>query len=321
MYQISSLLRAPGMMVNTSYSDGCHSLAALAWATLYIMKKLLIATDFSANAKHAAEYGYQLAKQLKAGVFLCNTVTIPAEVPMAGLAAWPPDEGELILEDSVEELKRLKAHLEHTDHTTSFRPPVDYLNETGTVRQTVNEAVAKQKVDLIIAGSHEQDRLGTFLLGNHTHELIEFAIKPLLIIPGTTRFTPVKKIAFATDLENPENDLKHLYELIEFAKLLGAEILLTHIYKSKDHSANFEKGIEEFLTEISNKANYPQIYYRIIKQDKVELGLDWLCEHGQIDMLAMVHRPHDFLDSILKGSHTKKMAAHIAIPLLVFPTK
>jgi hypothetical protein len=84
---------------------------------------------------------------------------------------------------------------------------------------------------------------------------------------------------------------------------------------------NFEKGIEKFLLEISNKANYPQIYYRIIKHDKVELGLDWLCEYGHIDMLAMVHRPHDFLDSILNSSHTKKMAGHIAIPLLVFPTK
>lgn len=283
------------------------------------MKKLLIATDFSANAKHAAEYGYLLAKQLKAGVFLCNTVTIPAESAMAGMAVWPQGECDVLLDDSTEELKRLKAHLEHTDHTTTFRPPVDYLNETGTVRQTVNEAVAKQKVDLIVAGSHDPDRLGTFLLENHAHELIESSIKPLLIIPNTTKFIPIKKIAFATDLEHPKNDLEQLYELIAFARLLDAEILLTHIYKNDDHSLNFEKGIEKFLVEVSNKANYPQIYYRIIKHDKVEVGLDWLCEHGHIDMLAMVHKPHGFLDSVLKGSHTKKMADHITIPLLVFP--
>jgi nucleotide-binding universal stress UspA family protein len=306
------------MMGNTSNSDSYHSLRDQALAILYIMKKLLIATDFSANAKHAAEYGYLLAKQLKAGVFLCNTITIPVESAMAGMAVWPHGESDALMDDSTEELKRLKAHLEHTDHTTSFRPPVDYLNETGTVRQTVNEAVAKQKVDMIVAGSHEQDKLSTFLLGNHAHELIEFAIKPLLIIPNTTKFIPVQKIAFATDLQHPENDLEQLYELIAFARLLDAEILLTHVYKNDDYSLNFEKGIEKFLVEVSNKANYPQIYYRIIKHNKVELGLDWLCEHGKIDMLAMVHRPHDFLDSILKDSHTKKMADHITLPLLVF---
>jgi nucleotide-binding universal stress UspA family protein len=309
------------MMINTLNSDYHHSLSTKAKATLYIMKKLLIATDFSANAKHAAEYGYLLAKQLKAGIFLCNTITIPAETSLSGMTIWPQGESDILLDDSNEELKRLKAHLEHTDHTDAFRPPVDYLNEAGTVRQTVNDAVFKQKVDMIIAGSHEPDRLGTFLLGNHAHELIECCIKPLLIIPNTAKFTPIKKIAFATDFENPEDDLEQIYELIDFARLLDAEILLTHIYDGNGHLSKFEKRIEQFLVEISNKANYPQIYYRIIKQDKIESGLDWLCEHSQIDMLAMVHRKHDFLDTILKGSHTKKMANHITIPLLVFPGK
>jgi nucleotide-binding universal stress UspA family protein len=283
------------------------------------MKKLLIATDFSATAKHAAEYAYLLAKQLKAGLFLCNTITVPAEVPMSGMAAWPQGESDTLLDDSTEELKRLKAHLEQTDHTDTFRPPVDYLNEAGTVRDIVNDSTFKQRVDVIIAGAHQQSGLGTFLLGNHTHELIETCIKPLLIIPATASFKLIKKIAFATDLEHPEHDLEQLYELITLAKTLEAEILLTHIHTGNDHSMNFEKEIEKFLVEISNKANYPKIYYRIIKQDKVELGLDWLCEHGQIDMLAMVHRKHDFLDRILYGSHTKKMAAHITIPLLVYP--
>jgi len=285
------------------------------------MKKLLIATDFSANATHAAEYGYQFAKQLKAGIFLCNSITIPVEVPMFGMGVWPQGESAILLDDSDEELKRLKAHLEHADHTDAFRPPVDYLNEAGTVRQTVNDAVFKQKVDMIIAGSHEPDILGTFLLGNHAHELIEFCIKPLLIVPDTAEFKPIQKIAFATDFENPGDDLEQIYQLIDFARLLDAEILLTHIYNGSGHLAKFEKRIEQFLVEISNKANYPQIYYRIIKQDKIQSGLDWLCEHSKIDMLAMVHRKHDFLDSILKGSHTKKMADHITIPLLVFPGK
>ncbi|MES2810339.1 MAG: universal stress protein [Bacteroidota bacterium] len=285
------------------------------------MKKLLIATDFSANAQHAAEYGYQLAKHLKAGIFLCNAVKVLATISPVGMNVWPQDKSELLLEDSTSELKRLKTHLDHTDSTDTFRPPVDYLNETGTVRQTINNATAMQNIDMIVCGSHQADGLSTFLLGNHAHELIEFCAKPLLMIPSTAKFTPVKKIAFATDLEHLENDLEQLYELIAFARLLDAEILLTHIHNNQGHSANYEEGIEKFLSEISNKANYPKIYYRIIKHDTVELGLDWLCEYGHIDILAMVHRPHDFFDDVLKGSHTKKMAEHITKPMLVFPGK
>jgi nucleotide-binding universal stress UspA family protein len=283
------------------------------------MKKILIATDFSATARNAAEYGYLLAKQLRAGVFLCNTIAIPAEVPVSGIAFWSQGDSDTLLEDSTEELKRLKAHLEQNDHTNTFRPPVDYINESGTVWYFVNNSAFKQQVDVIIAGTHEGDGLGSLLSGNHTLELIETCIKPLLIIPQAAAFKPVKKIAFATDLEDPESDLQQLYELIKLAKMLDAEILLTHIKNKAEHAVKFEKRIEEFLAEVSDKANYHKIYYRIIDQDKVELGLDWLCEHGQIDMLAMAHREHGFLENIFKGSHTKKMAGHITIPLLVYP--
>jgi nucleotide-binding universal stress UspA family protein len=309
------------MTTNIGNNDRCHSLIIAVQATLLIMKKLLIATDFSATAKHAAEYAYLLARQLNAGLFLCNTITIPAEVPMSGMVAWPQSESDTLLEESTDELQWLKAHLEQTDHTDAFRPPVDYLNEAGSVGDIVNSATFKQRVDIIVAGSHNQDGLGTFISGNHTNELIENCIKPLLIVPHNAYFKPIEKIAFATDLEHPESDLEQLYELITVARALDAEILLTHVYTKNHHSEHFENGIEKFLIEISNKADYPQIYYRIIKEDKIESGLDWLCEHGQIDMLAMVHRKHDFLDSILYGSHTKKMAGHITIPLLVYPGK
>lgn len=283
------------------------------------MKKILIATDFSATAEHAAEYGYQLAKQLKASLFLCNTITIPAEVHMPGMTVWPQGESDTLLEESTEELKRLKAHLQQSDHTDTFRPPVDYFNEAGTVREIVATATAKEKFDLTIAGAHQSDGLSTFLLGNHINHLIESCIKPLLIIPATANFNLIKKIAFATDFEHPENDLEEIYKLIDLARMLDAEILLTHVYSESAHTLKFEACITEFLAEISNKANYSKIYYRIIKKDKIETGLDWLCKHGQIDILAMVHRKHDFLDSILNGSHTKKMARHINIPLLVYP--
>ncbi|WP_394771990.1 universal stress protein [Mucilaginibacter sp.] len=283
------------------------------------MKKILIATDFSATARNAAEYGYLLAKQLKAGVFLCNTIAIPAEVPVSGIVFWSQGDSDTLLEDSTEELKRLKAHLEHNDHTNTFRPPIDYINESGTVWYFVNNSAFKEQVDVIIAGTHEEDGLGGLLSGNHTLQLIETCIKPLLIIPKAAAFRPIKKIAFATDLEDPESDLQQLYELISMARTLDAEILLTHIKNKEDHAAQFEQHLKKFLAEVSDKANYYNIYYRIVKQDKVECGLDWLCEHGQIDMLAMTHREHSFLENIFRGSHTKKMAGHIIIPLLVYP--
>jgi nucleotide-binding universal stress UspA family protein len=283
------------------------------------MKTLLFPTDFSANARHAAEYGYRLAKQIKANIVLCNAVIVPAEMPQAGFVVWPMEEYDILMDGSADELKKLKAHL--GQDKGGFRPSISCINEVATVTDMVSGIIAKKKIDMVVMGTHGSSGLTSFILGNHTQIMIDGISKPLLLVPASAPTAPIKKIAFATDFKHPEKDLESIYDLVPLAKLLEAEILLTHIYDEKNQSPEFHKWVKQFLTDLSTKANYPHIYYRLVKNGHTENGLDWLCEHGQIDMLAMVHRPHSFFDNLIKGSHTQKMAAHITVPLLVFPVR
>ncbi|MES2276265.1 MAG: universal stress protein [Bacteroidota bacterium] len=282
------------------------------------MKNLLIATDFSTQAKHAAEYGYSLAKQLRANVLLCNALLVPAEVPQAGLVVWPMEEQDILMDGSTSELQRLKAHLEITDHTDKFRPAISYVNEVGTVADVVNSQVT-DKTNLVVMSTHSGDFLGTLLLGDHSKNMIDCARQLLLLVPPAAKVKPIKKIAFATDFKTLDENVEAIYKLIPLAKMLNADILIAHVQRDKEQSPEFINWLKEFLVELSNCAGYPHIYYRIIKNANTEGGLDWLCEHGDIDMLAMLHGKYNFIDRILKGSYTQKMADHIQIPLLVIP--
>ena len=283
------------------------------------MKTILLPTDFSPNAKHAVVYGYKLAKRIKANVILCNAVVVPAEMPQAGFVVWPMEECDVLMDESTDELKKLKAEL--SKDKDAFKPLIGCYNEAGTASDVVNAVIAKKKIDLVVMGTHSSNGLSSFLLGNHSRMMIDSISKPLLLVPAQAPYARVKKIAFATDFKNPEKELEFIYDLIPLAKSLKAEILLTHIYDEKDQSPEFNKWIKEFLLGVSDKADFPYISYRLVKNDHTEKGLDWLCEHGQVDMLAMVHRPHNFFDNLLKGSYTQKIAAHIPIPLLVFPVR
>jgi nucleotide-binding universal stress UspA family protein len=278
------------------------------------MKTILISTDFSANSTHAVEYGYDLARQIKANVVLCNAVVVPAEIPQAGMVVWPMDEYDVLMDGSTEELNKLKENLAHRSDNTAFQPAITCVNETGILTDVVNGIISQQEIDLVVMGTHGKTGISGFIMGNHSRTMINTISKPLLLVPARAPFAPVKKIAFATDFRS-------IYDLLPLARLLHAEILLTHIYDEKNHSPEFEKWVKQFLTEISNKADYPHIYYRVVNNSNPEAGLDWLCEHGQVDMLVMIHRPHNFFDSLLQGSHTQKMAGHICIPLLVFRKK
>jgi nucleotide-binding universal stress UspA family protein len=283
------------------------------------MKTILIPTDFSANATHAAEYGYQFAKQIKGKIILCNAFIIPAELPEAGNVVWPMYEYDEIEESCANDLKALKAKLE-TDEG-GFRPAIKCINETGRLQDVVGEILERYDIELVVMATHRAAGMGDFMLTNHSRKMIECTTKPLLLIPQEAKYVPVRKIAFATDLEDIDQDLDAIFQLVDYARLFNAEILLAYVNHKKYDTVEFKKNMEEILTNLSNKADYPFIYYREIKSHNAESGLDWLCHHGQIDMLAMVHRQNSILKQLLNGSHTQRMAGHITKPLLVFPAK
>jgi len=282
------------------------------------MKKLLVLTDFSAIATHAAEYAYTLAKHINANIILCNAVIVAADIPLAGLAAWPLEERDTFVQNSAEEIKLLKKHLEEYGHTGNYKPAVTFVNDSGTLTNVLNDTLKESQIDLVVMGAHGGDGNNIFLLDDHCMNMIKNIHKPLLLIPLTANFSPFKKIAFATDFKKPDDDLQFIYTLIVLAKQLNAEILLTHIYDGKYQSPGFEQWIKNFLAEIADTANYPHIYYRMDKSRNTETRLDWLSEHEQVDLLAVVHRQHSFLDNLLLGNDTKKVARKLNIPLLVF---
>jgi nucleotide-binding universal stress UspA family protein len=95
--------------------------------------------------------------------------------------------------------------------------------------------------------------------------------------------------------------------------------LIVHIHPERTESKKLQDAVDKILVELSNKANYPNIYYRLIKNNHIEAGLEHVCENSQVDILAMAHRQHGFFDNIFKGSFTKRMADITNTPLLVFP--
>ncbi len=284
------------------------------------MKTFLVSTDFSSGADHAVDYSYSLARQMQASLILCNAVVVPAEVPMASAMVWPMDECGTLLDCSNEELKKVKTRLEKNTHDAGGEgPAIRCVNEIGTMQSVVNALAKSEKADLVIIGAHGSKGLDQFILGNHCRIMIDATSRPLLMISPEVSFKKIKKIAFGTDFKNPSRDLQVLYKLIAFARPLDAEILLTHVCSSAAHTPEFESKIEQFMTELADTADYAQIYYRIVRNDHVRTGLEWLCKHGQVDILAMVHRTHSFFDNLLNGSTTQKMAGHLSVPLLVFP--
>lgn len=286
------------------------------------MKTILVMTDFSGNAGHAIEYSHHLAVSLAADLLICNAVSDPAESHQVGMVAWPVDEYELLNKESQLELQKIKGALNQQHLAlkgTVFIPQISITSVRGTVVSAVQLLCQKRDIQLVVVGSHEKDRLSDFLLGNNVNQLISNIDVPLLIVPP---FAPVRKISsisFATALDTIGVDKQTLFQLLDIARPLGAEVLLTHLYHEKNDTLNYQKWAKEYMEDISTWANYSKLRYQLIKSNILENGLDYLCKSGQVDILAMVHQHRNLIDRIFKGSRTQKMAGQIHLPLLVLP--
>lgn len=283
------------------------------------MKTIVLATDFSDSSKDAARYGFALACAIRAKVIIVNAMIIAAELPQSIMVSWTDEEFNELLHDYETALQSFKTELEAQVKPGSFCSPLACVNDVGRLTNVIRKVNAENKADVVVIGTHHGGLLSRLLIGNHANQLMDSAIAPLLIVKPGTAFHAVRKIAFASDFNNPTQDFEIIYRLITIAKPLNAEVLLTHVSNQSEMAENLRKTLSDYLTELSNKADYPNIYYRLIRNDRTDEGLGWLCEHGQIDMLAMAHHSRNILAECFSNSYTKKMNDLSGLPLLVFP--
>ncbi|MFD0764366.1 universal stress protein [Mucilaginibacter lutimaris] len=276
------------------------------------MKTIVVPTDFSPSANNAAKYALKIAQKVKANIKLCNAIKVPSESVMAAQVAWPLEDFESLREGSEAELNYLTTVLEKEPNTENdgFQPRISHTTGVGYVTDYIRNIVCDDHANMVVMGMSGANVFSRFVLGSNSRDLINKADFPLLLIPKAYTYKPLKKIGFATDLSGA--DIDALHSLANFARYFNAEILISHVLQTPGQD---QKQIDSFLSDVTCKVDYPNIYYRSLQSDGVKDGLHWLAENGHIDMLVMIHRNN----SIFNNSYTQKFAVKSKVPLMVLP--
>lgn len=269
------------------------------------MKTILIPTDFSTAANHAAAYGLKLAERLKSNVLLCHAdKDAPVDAP------------------STAKLVMLASSLEKTkDHSPAgnFVPLIKVKARTGTVAGVANILSEDAPVSLIIMGTSGTGRQQKGFMGRDSHDMIDSSRLPLLLVPPPAANRLPRKIGFATDLD--EKDIPILYSLATLARDLQAGVVIVHIDAGcYDHEARKNQW-EHFLEKVCKDIPFITFSYSNIESNGIAAGLNHVVADASIDMLAMSHNRHRQLESLLDAgnSYTIEMARNLRIPLLVYP--
>lgn len=273
------------------------------------MKTLLVLTDFSDAATHAAKYAAIFAKQLKASrILLFNklpSITAIASTPLVVNTTQQAKEESLThLKHLINELKFLK----HTDTELS------YLAREGELDRLTNELINKYQVDYVVMGLTGKSKLEQTLIGSNTIQIAKTVNKPLLIVPESCKLSPISKVVSVLDLL----DLKQAQVV---HNLLNPLLHTSHpelFVLSRDHESMATQNLHNhnFAAVKQRIAPYNPTFHTISEIDVVKEVLDFSRTHA-ISLIVHIEKKRNLFENLFSTDFTERIAYVSHVPVLL----
>jgi len=273
----------------------------------FTMKTILVPTDYSEISDNALRYSVQLAQHLKAQIVLLHIYEIPvpsAELPILAVAE----------EMETENRKRIQHLSEETRKKTKGELILVAETRMGfSVAEEICKEIETRQADLVVMGVTGAGKLISTLIGSTTTTVLSKTQCPILVVPGSARFSPLHTIAFACDSGTvlPERFSETLFSLINSFRsrfhVLSIQKPLSEVYPGEEK--HFSK-----LTLSKLSAFQPEYHFPIGQNP--ESGFDEFITSQTVDLLVMVPRHRNPLTGFFHISLTRKIALHTHIPLL-----
>lgn len=279
------------------------------------MKKILVPTDFSKNALKAVTYASEIAQKSGASIFLLHVIEPDINMVKMG--------GDSYRDEKVKEnLGQLNLYQKSvTDIYPGIK--VEVRLAWGATIDSILDFAEEEEIDLIVMGTTGASGLKEFFMGSVTAGTIGKTNIPVLTVPVSYEIEEPDAILLATN--QFEKNINILEKIISISKLFS---MVIHVVVFKDIDGEKYADLiynEEQLNDYLHflRETFPDIIFKgeILEGTDFEITIDRYSNKNEVDIIAMITYPKNFLERLLKKSVTKKMAFHSTIPLLAIPVK
>jgi nucleotide-binding universal stress UspA family protein len=274
------------------------------------MKKVLVTTDFSPNSKKGIHFAMQLAMQSNCELIFFNVVEI-----------FRPYIWDQIYYDQYEltELERSQMKLEQFIHdlyknSTLLKKSYSCVCQVGnSASNTIIEYAQKIHADYLCVSSIGQGKL-IQMIGTTASELISFSPVPIFIVPGNYRSKPIKKVCFATDLENFDLEIK---KVLTFSNSIQSETNIVHfdyLVLLKEKKWSYEKLISKYQSD--------KVQFHLEEMDSL-YSLNhhlqkYIVNTKQSLLVTFTKQNRNWFNRLFLASKTRDLIFDAKVPLLVF---
>ena len=274
------------------------------------MKTILVPTDFSSTAKNAALYAINFAKQMKyERVLLYNAYEAPLTT-----------DPNIALIDAVDISELEKSSYANLENFRMLLKPycdsnitLDLLSEYGAVTYDINEICKLNDVDFIVMGVTGVGKMEQTLIGSFAIDVAKRSEVPVIIVPPDATFTQVQEVMLACDFSK----VVETTPVAPIKKLLdesNAKLFVVNIDHNSKHF-NSDTPFQSLMLD-TLLYDYKPEYQFVDDPDFVE-GINKVALEKQVDLIITIPKKMGWFEGIFKKSHTKMLAYHSHVPLMV----
>ncbi|RYZ26982.1 MAG: universal stress protein [Chitinophagaceae bacterium] len=260
------------------------------------MKTIIVPTDFSTAAEHAALYAAELAKAMNASVLLLHVYQLPITMNDFPVMIVSADE---LKKNADAGLRRVQEEMQKKVSGVNF----EMESRMGDVVQEIENACADRDVVALVAGTKDLGSFERFLTGNTTLSIIKNCTYPVIAVPEDAVLKTPKRVALAVDLSHA--DEIPVQKITELTQSLKAELHVVHV--EQEGETKPEQALPDNLRNAT---------YHSFKDEDVAKGLAHFVADKAIDLVIVLPHKHNLYERIFFKGHTKDLIQSIPVPVL-----
>ncbi|AXY74187.1 universal stress protein [Paraflavitalea soli] len=268
------------------------------------MGTIVVATDFSTVAAHAASYAASMALVVQAELYLMHAYELPASY---GDISLPVDIGRW-QEDAEAALLKLRVQLEQeTKGKLSIRGQV-YM---GSYFSTLERVCEEKKPYAVVIGCTGKTAAGRILFGSNAVHTLKHLEWPVLTVPADTTFSGIQQVGLACDLEL----VRETVPFQEIATLLKDFKAGLHILNVGSKTI-YDPEVKAASQLLQEKLKPQSLKFHFLSTDDVDQGILDFAEKIHVDLLIVLPKRKSLINALLHKSHTRQFVLHSHVPLM-----
>lgn len=276
------------------------------------MKTILVPTDFSRTAENAGIYAATLAKQTGTEHIIlfhayASSTIVTGDPMVPALNVFNINE----LKEAAEE--NLKRAAEELRQNLPAEIAIETLSEYGFLPDCLHSLCTSRSIDLVVMGISGEGSFQENFIGSNAINVAKHIHTPVIIVPNQAKAHSIKKIAVASDFKEvaentPFNVIRKILEET------SAELFVLNVdHNDRNRTESFE--YEHMMLETFFEKYQPSVH--LIDSPDFVGGINQFVEENNIDLVVMIPKKHGLFESVFKRSHTKMLAFHAKVPLMV----